>query len=152
MSLFSNGVEVRFVKARTDYKCWACGEILPKGHKYVYHQCLDEKEIITTKLCEPCYVGLVSFFIEFNDVDEFPPPDIVEENKLKSGDTVKLLDDCCGLYDDNLISLKNKQEWRIIDIEQKSTSGMYARICTNDGKSTAYSAYKLSNLIKIFKD
>lgn len=149
MSLFSNGVEVRFVKARTDYKCWACGEILPKGHKYVYHQCLDEKEIITTKLCEPCYVGLVSFFIEFDDVDEFPPPDIVEENKLKSGDTVRLLDDGCGLYDDGLIEFKGQEEWHILDINTKATNGMYARICTNDGKSTAYS---LSNLIKIFKD
>ena len=149
MSLFNKGSEVRLVRARNDYKCWACGGILPKGHKYAYYKCLDGQEIISTKLCEPCYVGLASFLIKFNDVDEFPPPDIAEENKLKSGDTVKLLDDGCGLYDDNLIRIKNKQEWRIIDIEQKSTSGMYARIFTKDGKSTAY---QLSNLIKIFKD
>ena len=150
MPLFTHGSNVRLVTARNDYKCWACNDILPKNHKYVYHQCLDGNEIISTKLCEPCYIGLVSLNIEFRlDDGEFPPPDIVAENQLKSGDIVKLLDDGCGLYDDGLIRLKHKQEWKIMDINRKTTNGMYARICTNDGKSTAY---QLSHLIKVFKD
>ena len=150
MSLFTKGLTVRLVKARNDYKCWACGEILPKSHKYAYHQCLDGKEIISTKFCEPCYVGLASLCIELQlgVDDDCPPPDIVEENKLKSGDTVKLLDDGCGWYDDNL-RLKDEQEWKIIDINKKAVNGMYARIRTKDGKSTAYN---LSHLIKVFKD
>lgn len=149
MSLFTKGCDVRLVRARNDYKCWACCEILPKGHKYAYHQCLDGKEIISTKFCEPCYVGLVSLCIELKlGVDDDIPPDIVEENKLKSGDTVKLLDDGCGWYDDGF-RLKDEKEWKIIDINQKTTNGMYARIFDKDGKSTAY---HLSHLIKVFKD
>ena len=143
--LFTDGYDVRLVRARNDYKCWACNEILPKGHKYAYPQCLDGKEIITTKLCEPCYVGLVSFCIEF-DYDEFPPTDIIAENQVKSGDTVQLLDDGYGWYD-NGFRLKDEQEWTIIDINRKSTNGMYAMLRKNDGNSTAY---LLSNLIKVF--
>ena len=150
MSLFTKGYKVGLVRARKDYKCWACNEILPKGHKYAYQQCIDKKKIITTKFCEPCYVSLVSLCIELQlgIDDDCPPPDIIEENKLKSGDIVYLLDDGYGWYDDGF-RLKNDQEWKIIDINKKTTNGMYARICANDGKSTAY---QLSHLIKVFKD
>ena len=149
MYLFKNGYNVRLVRARNDYKCWACCDILPKGHKYAFHQCLDGKEIISTKFCEPCYVGLVSLFIELQlgVDDDCPPLDIIAENKLKSGDIVQLLDDGCGWYDGGF-RLKNEQEWKIRDIK-KATNGMYARILDKDGKSTAY---QLSHLIKVFND
>lgn len=150
MSLFTKGFDVRLVRARNDYKCWACCEILPKGHKYAYHQCVDEKEIITTKFCEPCYVGVASLCLDLqlDRDDDLPPPDIIAENQLKSGDKVQLLDDGCGWYDD-CFRLKGEKEWKIIDINKKTTNGMYARICDKDGKSTAY---RLSHLIKVFKD
>lgn len=150
MSLFTNGYNVRLVRAIKDYKCWACNAILQKGYKYVHRQCLDGKKIISTKFCEPCYVSAVSLCLDLqlDSDDDFPPPDIIAENQLKSGDTVKLLDDGCGWYDDDF-RLKNEQEWKIIDINKKTTNGMYARICANDGKSTAY---QLSHLIKVFKD
>lgn len=151
MSLFSNGSNVKLVRARKDYKCWACCEILPKGHKYAYYQCLDGKEIISTKFCEPCYVGAVSLCLDLqlDSDDDFPMPDIISEHKLKSGDIVRLLEDAYGWYDGGLIKLKSQQEWKILDINQKTTNGMYARICDQDGKSTAY---QLSYLIKVFKD
>lgn len=151
MSLFTNGFDVKLFRARKDYKCYACGEILPKGHKYAYQQCIDGKEIIATKFCEPCYVSVASLCIDLklDSDDDLPPPDIIAEHKLKSGDIVRLLEDAYGWYDGGLIKLKSQQEWRIVDINRKATNGIYARICANDGKITAY---QLSHLIKVFKD
>ena len=151
MSLFKNGFYVKLVRARKNYKCYACGEILKKGHKYAYQQCIEGKEIITTKFCEQCYVSVASLCIDLklDSEADLPPPDIIAEYKLKSGDIVRLLEDDYGWYDGGLIKLKSQQEWEILDINRKSTNGMYAQISTKDGKSTAY---QLSHLIKVFKD
>ena len=59
MSLFTKGSNVRLVRARKDYNCSACNEILPKGHKYINHLCFDGKIIIRHTLCEPCYRKLI---------------------------------------------------------------------------------------------
>ena len=147
MSLFNTGSESKLCKARKEYICWACKEVLPKGEYYVRLKNLEDGTIVNTAFCECFFEGAryARYISEVGIDDFFLDPDETKNLRLKAGDIVNRVADGSTIHDE-VYNLHNFTDYKVEGFK-KGGSGVYAIITSLD--DSVHNAISLTHLIKV---
>lgn len=66
----------RYVRARKEHTCRACGSVITKGERYLYHFNVTDREPSYERACEPCAKLRADFGVEHTLL---PPFDLYEQ-------------------------------------------------------------------------